>query len=99
MKMNEPINVEEVSELIAIRHPPGDRWCLTNPEGELIDGIIHEGLVEAMSEYMRANDYHGDYRLAPLYKGGQLFIIKQVEIKIEKIEKPAPKKYDLYGEF
>lgn len=94
--MNTGKSIEEVSELIAIRVKPGDRWKLTHPDGEIIDGKVIDGILEAMSEYMRQNNYIGDYRLAPLLQGGRLYAIKQVEVELPAFE---PKKYDLYGEF
>jgi hypothetical protein len=93
--MEEEIRVVEEFELIAIRIPPGDRWRLVNadPNSEPIDGIV-----EAMSEYMRQNDFKGDYRLSPLDKGGRIYAIKESR----EVIKPEPvevKKYDLYGEY
>ncbi len=89
-------NIEEVNEIIAIRKPPGDRWALSDPTGRPLSDEVIEGIVETMSEYMRRNNYHGDYRLAPLKGGGLIYRINMVEIEITK---PEPKKYDLYGEF
>lgn len=85
--------IKEYSILIANRVPPGDRWMLVDENGKPINGEVIEGIVEAMSEYMRNNDYRGDYRLSPL--AGELSIILQSKVVIEK---PKPKKYDLYGE-
>ena len=91
------MNQEEIREtniLIANRVPPGDRWMLVDSNGKPINGEVIEGIIEVMSEYMRNNDYKGDYRLSPL--NGELFIIKN---DVVQIEKPKPKKYDLNGEF
>ncbi len=85
--------IKEYNILIANRVPPGDRWMLVDENGKPINGEVIEGIVEAMSEYMRTNDYRGDYRLSPL--AGELAIIRQSTVVIEK---PKPKKYDLYGE-
>lgn len=86
--------IQEHNILIANRVPPGDRWILVDENNKPIDGNIIEGIIEAMSEYMRNNDFKGDYRLSPL--SGEIFAIKKTSVKIEK---PKPKKYDLYGEF
>ena len=88
-------SIEEVNELIAMRVPPGDRWKLTTPEGTPTTNNIIDGIVETMSVYMRENNYYGDYRLAPLDNGGRIYVLKKVEVVIDK---PPPKKYDLYGE-
>ncbi len=91
----EGTTVEEINELIAIRIPPGDRWKLTYPDGQPVSDEVVDGIIEAMSVYMRTKNYHGDYRLAPLDNGGRIYIIKKVEIQVEK---PPVKRYDLYGE-
>jgi hypothetical protein len=43
---------------------------------------------------MRATNFSGDYKLSPLK--GKLYAIYENYVEIEK---PKPKKYDLYGEF
>ena len=93
--MEEEIRVVEEYELIAIRIPPGDRWRLVSaePNSEPIEGIV-----ETMSEYMRENNFKGDYRLSPLDKGGRVYAIKETKEIIEKKPKEI-KKYDLYGEY
>lgn len=92
--MEEEIRVVEDYELIALRVPPGDRWRLTEDDSN-VEPI--EGIVEAMSEYMRRNNFKGDYRLSPLDKGGRIYAIKESR---EVISQPVKviKKYDLYGE-
>lgn len=86
--------LREEELLIAIRVPPGDRWMLVDSNGNPFKENIIEGIVETLSEYMRNEDFHGDYRLAPLK--GKLYAIYESYVEIEK---PKPKKYDLYGEF
>lgn len=88
--------IEEVNVLIAVRVPPGDRWQLVYENGKPVDGTIIEGIVEALSVYMRANNFVGHYRLAP--RDGELYAILQEEREIVP-EKKEPKKFDLYGEF
>ena len=80
--------VIEEKELIAERVPPGDKW-------ELIDyrGTTIEGLVQALTQYMRKTKFKGHYRLEPL--NGKLYAIIQKEIDIEE---PEPETWDLYGE-
>lgn len=80
---------EEFNELIAERVPPGDNWELTIDRGTKI-----EGLVQALTAYMRKTKFKGHYRLEPL--NGKLFAIKTEEITIEE---PKPEKFDLYGEY
>lgn len=82
------IEIVEENELIATRVPPGDNWKLAG-ENEVI-----EGLVMALTMYMRKNKFKGNYRLEPL--NGKLYAIKTYE---ETIEEPEPMKFDLYGEY
>jgi hypothetical protein len=83
------ILIEEEKELIATRVPPGDNWELVIDQGNTV-----EGLVMALTMYMRKTKFKGEYRLAPL--DGKLYAIKKQEIEI--IE-PEPMKFDLYGEY
>ena len=83
------ILIEEEKELIATRVPPGDNWELVIDQGNTV-----EGLVMALTMYMRKTKFKGEYRLAPL--DGNLYAIKKQEIEI--IE-PEPMKFDLYGEY
>ena len=83
------ILIEEEKELIATRVPPGDNWELVIDQGNTV-----EGLVMALTTYMRKTKFKGEYRLAPL--DGKLYAIKKQEVEI--IE-PEPMKYDLYGEY
>lgn len=81
--------IEEEKELIATRVPPGDNWELVIDQGNTV-----EGLVMALTMYMRKTKFKGEYRLAPL--DGKLYAIKKHEIEIEE---PEPMKFDLYGEY
>jgi len=83
------IVIEEEEELIAKRKAPGDNWVL-----EIDQTNVIEGLVMALTMYMRATKFKGEYRLAPL--DGKLYAIKKHEIEIEEEE---PMKFDLYGEY
>ena len=81
--------IEEEKVLIATRVPPGDNWELVIDQGTTIDG-----LVMALTMYMRKTKFKGHYRLEPL--NGKLFAIKTEEVTIEE---PVPEKFDLYGEY
>ena len=83
------IEIVEENELIATRIPPGDNWELVIDQGNTV-----EGLVMALTMYMRKTKFKGNYRLEPL--NGKLYAIKTYE---EKVEEPEPMKFDLYGEF
>ena len=78
--------IVEENELIATRIPPGDNWD--------VDGVKIEGLVMALTQYMRKNKFKGHYRLEPL--NGKLFAIIEEEITLPE---PEPEKWDLYGEY
>ena len=80
--------IEEENELIALRVPPGDNWELVIDEGTTI-----EGLVMALTMYMRKTKFKGEYRLAPL--AGKLYAVKKHEIEVVP---PEPMIFDLYGE-
>ena len=81
--------IEEERELIAKRKAPGDNWVL-----ELDPGNIIEGLVMALTLYMRKTKFKGSYQLDPL--DGKLYAIEAIEIEIPEEE---PMKFDLYGEY
>jgi|TARA_R110002124_G_scaffold285006_1_gene462999 hypothetical protein len=83
------IIIEEENVLIATRLPPGDNWELEIDQGNPV-----EGLVMALTMYMRKTKFKGHYRLEPLK--GKLFAIETAEVKVEE---PEPMKYDLYGEY
>ena len=53
--------IEEIKELIAERVPPGDNWELVIDRGTTV-----EGLVQALTTYMRKTKFKGHYRLEPL---------------------------------
>ena len=77
------------NELIATRIPPGDNWELVIDQGTTI-----EGLVMALTMYMRKTKFKGHYRLEPLE--GKLYAIEAHEVEIQEEE---PMKFDLYGEY
>ena len=79
----------EHNELIATRKPPGDNWVLEIDQRTVIDG-----LVMALTSYMRKTKFKGHYRLEPL--NGKLFAITTEEITIPE---PEPEVWDLYGEY
>ena len=80
--------VHEVKELRAERVPPGDNWELVIDR----DNVI-EGLVQALTQYMRKTKFKGHYRLEPL--NGKLYaLVEEVEI----LEEPEEEVWDIYGE-
>lgn len=79
--------IEENLEFIAKRVPPGDNWTLVDDT----DKVVIEGLVNALTAYLRKTKFKGEYRLAPL--DGKLYAIKEVEAP-----EPEPVLWDLYGE-
>ena len=83
------IEIEEEKELIATRKAPGDNWIL-----EIDKTTVIEGLVMALTMYMRKTKFKGHYRLEPL--DGKLYAIEANEIEIPGEE---PMKIDLYGEY
>jgi hypothetical protein len=83
------IVIEEEEELIAKRKAPGDNWVL-----EIDQTNVIEGLVMALTMYMRKTKFKGHYRLEPL--DGKLYAIESHEVQVEEEE---PMKFDLYGEF
>ena len=60
--------IEEEKILIAERQPPGDNWELVIDQGTTI-----EGLVMALTMYMRKTKFKGSYQLDPL--DGKLYAI------------------------
>ena len=82
------IEKEELNELIANRVPPGDNWELVIDKDTVV-----EGLVQALTQYMRKTKFKGHYRLEPL--NGKLYAIKEQEIDVPE---PEPEVWDLYGE-
>ena len=83
------IQIEEEKILIANRMPPGDNWELVIDQGTTI-----EGLVMALTMYMRKTKFKGSYQLDPL--DGKLYAIDKQEIEVVE---PEPMKFDLYGEY
>lgn len=86
--MEEEVKLVEENQLIAVRMPPGDNWELLIDKGTTI-----EGLVMALTQYMRKTGFKGHYRLEPL--DGKLYAIKE---HVEEVEKPEEFIFDLYGE-
>lgn len=82
------IEIEEENILIATRKAPGDNWIL-----EIDKTTVIEGLVMALTMYMRKTKFKGHYRLEPLE--GKLYIIQSHEVEIPEEE---PMVFDLYGE-
>ena len=80
--------IQETNELIATRIPPGDNWELTIDKDNTI-----EGLVQALTQYMRKTKFKGHYRLEPL--NGKLFAIKEQTVDIPE---PEEQVWDIYGE-
>ena len=83
------IEILEEKTLIANRMPPGDNWELVIDQGTTI-----EGLVMALTMYMRKTKFKGSYQLDPL--DGKLYAIEKQEIEVVE---PEPMKFDLYGEY
>lgn len=78
---------EEILEQIAERVPPGDNWRLFIDKTTVV-----EGLVQALTNYLRKTGFKGEYRLDPL--GGKLYAIR-----LEDAPEPEPEVWDLYGEY
>ena len=83
------VEIVEEKILIATRQPPGDNWELVIDQGTTI-----EGLVMALTMYMRKTKFKGSYQLDPL--DGKLYAIEKQEVEIPEEE---PMKFDLYGEY
>ena len=83
------IQIEEEKVLIANRMPPCDNWELVIDQGTMI-----EGLVMALTMYMRKTKFKGSYQVDPL--DGKLYAIEKQEIEVVE---PEPMKFDLYGEY
>ena len=83
------VEIHEENILIAERVPPGDNWELVIDRGTTV-----EGLVMALTMYMRKTKFKGHYRLEPL--DGKLYAIETQEVQVEE---PEPMKFDLYGEY
>ena len=81
--------IVEKNVLIAERVPPGDNWKLVIDQTNTI-----EGLVQALTQYMRKTKFKGNYRLEPLQ--GKLYAINVEQIEVKEVE---PEKFALYGEY
>ena len=77
------VQIQEEKKLIATRVPPGDNWELVIDQGTTI-----EGLVMALTMYMRKTKFKGAYRLEPL--DGKLYAIEKHEVEIPEEELTAP---------
>ena len=82
------IQIEEEKVLIANRMPPGDNWELVIDQGTTI-----EGLVMALTMYMRKTKFKGSYQLDPL--DGKLYAIEKQEIEVVEPE-PMTNDLDIY---
>ena len=82
------VQIEEENILIATRKAPGDNWIL-----EIDTTTVIEGLVMALTMYMRKTKFKGHYRLEPI--DGKLFAIESHQVEIPEEE---PMVFDLYGE-
>lgn len=86
--------LREIPHQIAYRVPPGDNWQLIDVNGDPVIGSPPiNGLVEALSTYMRRTGYKGSYKLDPL--GGKLYILKEEKVEIKK---HTPDYSDFYGD-
>jgi hypothetical protein len=83
------IEIQEEKLLIATRKAPGDNWVL-----EIDKTTVIEGLVMALTMYMRKTKFKGSYQLDPL--DGKLYAIEKQEVEVVE---PEPMKFDLYGEY
>jgi len=81
--------IVENNELIARRVPPGDNWILV---GDTTD-TVHSSLTDTLEAWFSIAGEKVEFRLAPL--DSKLYAIRYDE---KEIEKPKPKKFNLYGE-
>ena len=79
----------ERSDLIARRVPPGDQWILVDDTAD----TIHTSITDALEAWFQTTGEKAEFRLAPL--DSKLYVIRTEE---QEIEKPKPKKFNLYGE-
>lgn len=77
--------IEEITELIAERVPPGDRWTLIG------DKEVHDSITKALNAWYLKTKEKAEFRLAPLQ--GKLYVIRQQEVA-----PPEPESFDIYGE-
>ena len=71
--------IVENNVLIAERVPPGDNWKLVIDQTNTI-----EGLVQALTQYMRKTKFKGNYRLEPLQ--GKLYAINVEQVEVKEVE-------------
>ena len=81
--------IVENNELIARRVPPGDNWILVEDNTD----YVHSSITDALEAWFSRTGEKAEFRLAPL--DSKLYVIRTVE---KEIEKPKPKKFNLYGE-
>lgn len=81
--------IVENNELIARRVPPGDNWILVEDNTD----HVHSSITDALEAWFSRTGEKAEFRLAPL--DSKLYVIRTVE---KEIEKPKPKKFNLYGE-
>lgn len=77
--------IEEITELIAERVPPGDRWTLIG------DKEVYDSITKALNAWYLKTREKAEFRLAPLQ--GKLYVIRQQEVA-----PPEPESFDIYGE-
>ena len=82
-------HIIEHNELIARRVPPGDQWMLIDDT----NNTIHPTLTHALEAWFQETKEKAEFRLAPL--DSKLYVIRKEE---KQIEKPKPKRFNLYGE-
>ena len=79
----------ERNELIARRVPPGDQWILVDDTAD----TVHSSITDALEAWFSRTNEKAEFRLAPL--DSKLYVIRTEE---KELEKPKPKKFNLYGE-
>jgi len=82
--------IVENNELIARRVPPGDNWILVGVDST---DTVYSSLTDALEAWFSIAGEKVEFRLAPL--DSKLYAIRYDE---KEIEKPKPKKFNLYGE-
>ena len=65
---------EEILEQIAERVPPGDNWRLFIDKTTVV-----EGLVQALTNYLRKTGFKGEYRLDPLGGSSMLSSLRMLQ--------------------
>ena len=78
----------ETNELIARRVPPGDQWMLVSDTD-----TVYPSITDALEAWFQESGEAAEFRLAPL--DSKLYVIRTEE---KVVERPKPKKFNLYGE-